>query len=930
MHLRFVKLICFVVTSTLCFQFVCPANVCHCIRIKDCVPFVRLLLNHKPEERASVFSMVHSAGCGFQGLDPLACCPHHQVASSHIGRSLRYAPSERWIWGPSSSSKRNPRVNVNLNRLLAHETEMRLLDYRDFAAQRNCPQPLEEDYDDHPYKFGSGHHFHFHIDHDMETAKKELRPIPADRPIVFPGDLRFQHATGLNDQVELFADASEEQVIHDNTPTTTPYPVTPATGVRLNSADCGVSLNTRLLGGDKVEPGQYPWFVRIAYRNRTNNRISYRCSGSLIANNYVLTAAHCVVNLVSDLEVFQVRIGDDISSPQDCAPNTANCSKPNIFNIIRVLVHPNYDQPKYANDIALLGLSNSISKFTPICLPLNSTAALADKIIGQMGVVAGWSTKAETNSSNSSGSSPTVRFIRLPIVNTTSCAITYATLSENFQQPIVITPNHLCAQGQPMKDVCRGDSGGPFMDDGTSGILNANGRYTLLGIVAFGPTLCGVTTIPGVYTAVSSYINWIFDSINKTTKILHITDDVLAESLCYIIKRNMLKTFSIYLILGLAVSSANSQFYFPNEANQVPNYGRCITPNRERALCIHLEDCKYLYGILTSTPLLDADKLYLSRSQCGYFNQKVLICCPDRYRDTTPVTTVRPIANKTDTSLLPLPGQCGNILSNRIYGGVKTKIDEFPWMALIEYTKGSGSKGHHCGGSLISTRYVVTASHCVNGKSLPTDWRLTGARLGEWDTETNPDCEVDVRGMKDCAPPHLDVPVERTIPHPSYDPNSRNQLNDIALLRLARQIEYTDFVRPICLPLDTNLRSATFDGISMDVAGWGKTEEKSSSNLKLKAAVDGFTLSECQSVYSRQNIVLENTQMCAGGMEGVDSCRGDSGGPLIGLDTNKVNTYYFLAGVVSFGPTPCGLNGWPGVYTRVGPYVDWIQSTLEP
>lgn len=64
-----------------------------------------------------------------------------------------------------------------------------------------------------------------------------------------------------------------------------------------------------------------------------------------------------------------------------------------------------------------------------------------------------------------------------------------------------------------MNDVCRGDSGGPFMDDGTSGLLNANGRYTLLGIVAFGPTLCGVTTIPGVYTAVSSFMNWIFDSI---------------------------------------------------------------------------------------------------------------------------------------------------------------------------------------------------------------------------------------------------------------------------------------------------------------------------------------------------------------------------------------------------------------------------------
>lgn len=68
-----------------------------------------------------------------------------------------------------------------------------------------------------------------------------------------------------------------------------------------------------------------------------------------------------------------------------------------------------------------------------------------------------------------------------------------------------------------------------------------------------------------------------------------------------------------------------AEIYFPNEANQVPNYGRCITPNRERALCIHLEDCKYLYGILTTSPLKEADKLYLSRSQCGYVNRKVLV-----------------------------------------------------------------------------------------------------------------------------------------------------------------------------------------------------------------------------------------------------------------------------------------------------------------
>lgn len=205
----------------------------------------------------------------------------------------------------------------------------------------------------------------------------------------------------------------------------------------------------------------------------------------------------------------------------------------------------------------------------------------------------------------------------------------------------------------------------------------------------------------------------------------------------------------------------------------------------------------------------------------------------------------------------------------------------------IYFFLANNAKGHHCGGSLINTRYVITASHCVNGKAIPTDWRLTGVRLGEWDTTTNPDCEIDVRGEKDCAPEHIDVAVERAIPHPQYNPSSRNQVHDIALLRLKRSISYTDFVRPICLPINNNLRTAAFDGIVMDVAGWGKTEKESVSNLKLKASVEGYTIDECRSVYMRQNIILEDSQICAGGKEGVDSCRGDSGGPLISLDTTN-------------------------------------------
>lgn len=74
-----------------------------------------------------------------------------------------------------------------------------------------------------------------------------------------------------------------------------------------------------------------------------------------------------------------------------------------------------------------------------------------------------------------------------------------------------------------------------------------------------------------------------------------------------------------------------------------------------------------------------------------------------------------------------------------------------------------------------------------------------------------------------------------------------------------------------------------------------------------------------------------NAQLCAGGEKGKDSCRGDSGGPLMNLgQSENGEIVWYSVGVVSFGPSPCGLEEWPGVYTKVANYVHWIVSKLRP
>lgn len=194
--------------------------------------------------------------------------------------------------------------------------------------------------------------------------------------------------------------------------------------------------------------------------------------------------------------------------------------------------------------------------------------------------------------------------------------------------------------------------------------------------------------------------------------------------------------------------------------------------------------------------------------------------------------------------------------------------------------------------------------------------------MGEWNTDTDPDCITYRNGGKECAPKPIDIRVQQVIAHSDYNDNNANRYNDVGLVRLASNVQYSDFILPICLPTP-QLRSQPNEKVV--ISGWGRTLTSRRSAIKQKLTIDIADEDNCKRLFTTRQVTIQDTQICAGGKYREDSCDGDSGGPLM----RERGGYWFVEGLVSFG-NACGLEGWPGIYTRVSSYGDWIRSNMRP
>ncbi|XP_044746619.1 phenoloxidase-activating factor 3-like [Coccinella septempunctata] len=276
----------------------------------------------------------------------------------------------------------------------------------------------------------------------------------------------------------------------------------------------------------------------------------------------------------------------------------------------------------------------------------------------------------------------------------------------------------------------------------------------------------------------------------------------------------------------------------------------------------------------------------------------------------------------------PFKENCGlTFADNKVTGGKVAEIGQFPWMALLAFRQAAQPDPQFlCGGSLITTRHVLTAAHCII-ENRPLE--LVFVRLGEYNLSTGRDCVSFGDDRIICADQHVDVPVEQVTVHPEY--NRRTLKNDIALIRLRYEVRETDYVRAICLPFDKNWSYSDLTAQNFTVSGWGKTQSGNlfGSDILQFAKVTTWDQHKCNSSIPTQVKPLSDTQICANGQNTEDACKGDSGGPLMNITLDKsLEVRHIQFGIVSFGTATCGDKNLPTIYTRVDKYLKWILDTV--
>ncbi|KAF4020903.1 hypothetical protein G4228_012390 [Cervus hanglu yarkandensis] len=256
------------------------------------------------------------------------------------------------------------------------------------------------------------------------------------------------------------------------------------------------------------------------------------------------------------------------------------------------------------------------------------------------------------------------------------------------------------------------------------------------------------------------------------------------------------------------------------------------------------------------------------------------------------------------------PQGLGELQVERIINGRPVQKGTTPWAAMLSHPDGQP----FCGGSLLGSKWIVTAAHCLHEVLdsedvtlhhlellSPSAFKIIVGKLRRTQSDEN----------------EQSLSVKQVFLHPLYNPNTYE--NDVALVELSRGPVLNDFVMPICLP-----QGPPEEGAMVIVSGWGKQFLQRFPETLMEIEIPIVDYHICREAYAPLKKKVTRDMICAGEKEGGrDACAGDSGGPMVTLDRKRGQWY--LVGTVSWG-VDCGKKDHYGVYSYIFHNKAWIQT----
>ncbi|XP_011143294.1 uncharacterized protein LOC105185459 isoform X2 [Harpegnathos saltator] len=315
------------------------------------------------------------------------------------------------------------------------------------------------------------------------------------------------------------------------------------------------------------------------------------------------------------------------------------------------------------------------------------------------------------------------------------------------------------------------------------------------------------------------------------------------------------------------------------------------------------------------TQLYRCDHSHWGQHNCNHNEDAGVICSPGNVNDTERWAMVPELPERSIDEILPT--NCGQrakdfnddedlIFAKVVHGSVAPK-GTYPWQASIR-VRGHSRSSHWCGAVIVSPLHVLTAAHCLEGYNKGTYF----VRAGDYNTDIEEGTEAEAN-------------IEDYYVHEEFRLGGHRMNNDIALVLLKGPgIPLGKDIMPICLPHENTEYPA---GLNCTISGFGSIETgKTTQSKDLRYGwVPLLDQSICRAGYVYGEGAISDGMMCAGYLdEGIDTCDGDSGGPL----ACHHNGAFTLYGITSWGQH-CGKANKPGVYVRVAYYRRWIDRKIK-